>query len=380
MKALALTLALAAPAFAAPPLEAPAAEDLDRAHTLYRAGSQAYRQGRYDVAIPAFEEARRLTPRPPVLFSLAQAYRLQYFISGDPEHLTRAVALYRAYIDAIGAGGRRDHAAQHLSTLVPLLQAHEDGDPAAATAAGRLIVSTPTDGATARLGDGDPAATPATFELAPGPVTVLVEAPGHRPRRTETVAVAGSVVALEVPLDPLPARLTIDAAPGTHVRVDGRAIGQTPLAPVELPPGRHRVALTAAGRAPYARTLDLDRAEDATLAAELDVSGLRVAAIAHLTGGGLLVTGAAITGALALDAEADALALESTFTRQGLTAAEASRHRALVDRRDDRRLAAAALAAAGLTALAVGAVLWIVDGPGDEPAVHLTPDGITARW
>lgn len=372
--ALALILALAPPALAAPP------EDLDRAHTLYRAGSQAYRQGRYDVAIPAFEEARRLAPRPPVLFSLAQAYRLQYFVDGDPEHLTRAVALYRAYIDAIGAGGRRDHAAQHLSTLVPLLQAHEEGAPTAATAPGRLIVSTPIDGATARLGDGEPTATPATFELPPGPATVVVEAPGHRPRRTDTVAVAGSVVALEVPLDPLPARLAIDAAPGTHVRVDGRALGQTPLAPIELPPGRHRVALTAAGRAPHARTIELDRDQEATLTAALDVSGLRVAAIGTLTGGGLLLGGAAIAGALAVDAESDALALEATFTRQGLTATEAARHRRHVADRDDRRLAAGALAAAGITALAVGAVLWIIDGPGDAPPVETGPDGISVRW
>lgn len=381
-----LALALLAAPPVAPPavVAAPTAAEVERAHTLYRAGSQAYRQGRYDVAIPAFEEARRLAPRPPVLFSLAQSYRLQYFVDGDPDKLARAVALYRAYVDVVGDGGRRDHAAQHLSTLVPLLRGLEDGDAAGRSGPGRLIVSTPVEGATAHIGADEPSAMPATFVVAPGPVTVTVAAPGHQSRRTETVAVAGSVVALEVDLEPLPARLAIDAAPGTFVRVDGRLLGQTPLdAPLALAPGRHRVVLAAPGRTAFVQFVDLDRAEEATLAATLETSPLRLTAIGLFVGGGLLVAGGGVATALAFDAESDALALEDAYARRGLTSAEAERHRVLVDRRDSRRLTAGALTAAGLTTLAVGAVLWVIDDPpGDGPALQpgLSLDGGAIGW
>src|SRR6185503_11462520 len=96
---LALICVFASPSFADAPASPPSAsqgEVEQRAKDLYDAGSEAYRAGRYLVAIEAFREARALATRPTLTFSLAQAYRLQYFVDGDAKALEQAIAMYRA--------------------------------------------------------------------------------------------------------------------------------------------------------------------------------------------------------------------------------------------------------------------------------------------
>jgi hypothetical protein len=48
---------------------------------------------------------------------------------------------------------------------------------------------------------------------------------------------------LSIHVTPPPGALTIDAASGTDVSVDGQAVGTTPLAPLELSPGEHQIVL-----------------------------------------------------------------------------------------------------------------------------------------
>ena len=69
MIALTLTLAL---------LSAP---EHSEQQALFRAGSEAYRQGRYEVAIEAVEQILRHASPPPVTFSAAQAHRPPYFVN-----------------------------------------------------------------------------------------------------------------------------------------------------------------------------------------------------------------------------------------------------------------------------------------------------------
>lgn len=380
-------LALTPTATPAAPGAEPSAAELDRARDLYRAGSRAYSRGRYDTAIEAFEEAYRLAPRPPVVFSLAQAHRLQHFVDGRLEHAARAVALYREYIDRVHAGGRRDHAVQHISVLTPRLPLHPEDADAPATPTARLIISSPADDALARLDDGEPASIPATFEVEPGPHRVHVTAPGHQPRTTETVALADGVVALDVELAPLPGRLTLDVPPETAVRVDGRLIGRAPLtAPLALPPGRHRIGLAAAGRIPAVHLVELERDRDAHLTADLEVSPQRIAAAGSLVVGAALVTAAGVTGALAYAAQEDAHAIGAAAAGQRpLTVAEAERRAELIDTRDTRRVTTGVLLGTGLVTAALGAVLWILDDPGGDPldvrpAAPTPPIGLAAPW
>ena len=50
-------------------------DKVTQAKTYFEAGKQAYEASRYAIAISAFDEAYRLSPRSQILFSLAQALR-----------------------------------------------------------------------------------------------------------------------------------------------------------------------------------------------------------------------------------------------------------------------------------------------------------------
>ena len=68
-----------------------------------------------------------------------------------------------------------------------------------------------------------------------------------------------SLEAVEVAPPPTMASLLIAVnADDAEVRVDGEVVGQSPLAPLELPPGRHVVSVTRRGFQPGSRSLSLD--------------------------------------------------------------------------------------------------------------------------
>lgn len=360
---------------ATPAVEPPAA-DVEQAKALYEAGSEAYRQGQYEVAIRAFEEALRLAAHPSLEFSAAQAYRLQFFIDQDLRKLERAVDLYRAYLQGVPSGGRRDHAAQHLSTLEPLLEQRRieaTGGESVADSVARLIVSSRIEGATARIDDGEPAAIPAAFEVEPGERTVHVEAPEHLAETLETVAVAGSVVALNVELRPAPGRLAVRAPEGAAIFVDRQPVGRAPLAePLAVPPGSHLLAVTANGRRPFVQQVELGRGQAAEVDAPLGVTTQRWTAwtLFGVAGGALAAGG--VTLALSLDREDEAADLEARHDRQGLTVAEADRYADLEAERDTYTAWTIGLGSAAGVALVTATLLWIFDEP-DIAGVGLAP-------
>ncbi len=54
-----------------------------------------------------------------------------------------------------------------------------------------------------------------------------------------------------------PGRLSVNATPWGNVFLDGRAVGQTPLVDLELPPGRHRLRIVRPGFEPYEQDLEI---------------------------------------------------------------------------------------------------------------------------
>src|SRR5579871_6423187 len=72
------------------PTPAPPGAPAD-ARLYFNAGARAYAAGKYVAAIRAFEEAYRMDPRPGLVFSIAQAYRRQYFIDKAKENLSQAI-------------------------------------------------------------------------------------------------------------------------------------------------------------------------------------------------------------------------------------------------------------------------------------------------
>ena len=341
--------------------------EIDRARQLFEAGGEAYHQGRYRVAIGAFDEAHRLAARPAILFSLAQACRLQYFVDGQVDDLTRAVDAYRRYIEQVPEGGRRDHAVQHLSTLAPMLdrlRAPPSDAAPPAEAPARLIISSEIEGARARVDGGPPSPIPATFEVAPGERRVVVEADEHLPEARTLLAVAGSAVALNLDPEPLPGRLIVEVPAGARIFLNGQGLGAGPLeGPIEAPAGQHVVVVTERGRLPFEQPVSLRRGEAVVVAAELPVSRQRIAAWGLVGTAAALAVGSGIFTHQALSAEADAQELEDRLDRQGFTVAEARRYRSLEASRDDHADWATGLGVLAGTAAITATLLWFFDEP-----------------
>jgi len=371
-----LVLVLPTPAGATPTAaagaQAPAQADVEQARALYKAGSEAYREGKYEVASEAFDAALELTRRPSILFALAQAQRLQYFVDGNVDRLARSVALYREYNDTVedDVAGRRGHAAKHLEALVPLLQAANDKNN---DAVGRIIVSANVEGAIARLEGGETVEVPATFEVKPGQTRIPVEAAEYEPQVLDTVAVGGNAVALNVELNPIPGTLVLESPEGAEVIVDGRSLGAAPVAPQKLPPGNHRVVVLASGRQAFVTAIEVNRAREVTLETPLETTGQRVVAWTLIGIGGALAATTAATSAVAITHEVDAQTLSDKWQDVGLSVDEVRQYRQTVLDRDAWADASVAIGASAVAAIALGVALYLIDDPRAPKAPVLTP-------
>ena len=207
-RAFLLGLALAAPLLLG--RAAHAADTGDQGKTLFNAGASAYAAGQFNAAIQAFDESYRLSPRPGVLFSIAQAYRRQYYVDKRPEHLKSAIQYYRDYLTKVSEGGRRADAAQALSELEPLAErlgtspAAPSASPAAPPPETRLMVSSPTRGATVSVDKGKAVEAPLITEIKPGKHALHLTAEGYFDEDREINALAGGVAALDIALRDLP--------------------------------------------------------------------------------------------------------------------------------------------------------------------------------
>ncbi|MCM2254961.1 MAG: SUMF1/EgtB/PvdO family nonheme iron enzyme [Vicinamibacteria bacterium] len=95
------------------------------------------------------------------------------------------------------------------------------------------------------------------YLLRPGPHTVSASKAGHRPLEASFEVTDAAAQSFSFRLELLPGRLAIDTGgvAGARVEVDGRQVGATPLAAIELAAGEHAVAIQAEGYAPFsART------------------------------------------------------------------------------------------------------------------------------
>jgi tetratricopeptide (TPR) repeat protein len=366
--------------------------DHERARTLFEGGRQAYEAGDYPAALSAFEEAYRIVPRPAVAFALAQAHRQQFLADSDPGKLKRAVQLYRKYLEEAPRGERHDEASAHVQYLLPILNRAEASGPIAAPAIPRrdtrLMVVSPAKGAIATIDGKLSGPVPFVRPVAAGDHQVKVEAPGHFPEELAVAAVDGELSITKVDLRPKPALLTLRAPGGAEVAVDGRPVGETPLArPLEVPAGRHFLTLGKRGHRQFARELSLDLGQLRTIDVELEKTGQRRAALWILAGGGALLVAGGVTTTLAFVHQGEAQELDDARASRNLTADEVRSYARHVDRRDDFRLASTILLG-GTVALGVtGLLLYIFDTPRavvlppPETIVPVVgPDEIGAAW
>jgi hypothetical protein len=97
---------------------APGARADDRAATLakargrYEQGAHLYDQGQYLAAVHAFEEAYGLSLAKPLLFNIAQAYRLL-----GPSYCSQALAAYERYIAAEPFASNADEVSERITQM-----------------------------------------------------------------------------------------------------------------------------------------------------------------------------------------------------------------------------------------------------------------------
>ena len=345
------------------------AADVGRARKLFEVGARAYQNRNYRVAISAFEAAYKLTRLEQVVFSLAQAHRLQFLVDSDPWKVRRALALYREYLNRFPSGKRRRFAVQHRNTLRPILaelrtrrpNAFVRRAPAPKT---QFVLSTLIANAKVTIGAEEITEFPDTLEVEPGEYAVRLEAPGYFPKETVMQMPAGATVPLDVELTPMPAQLRVHAPEGSEILVNGIFQGEAPLGgAIEVAAGSHFVSVVKNGAYPYARDLKVGRGQTIELTASLNSSRQRTTSYVLVAVGGALAVGSSVAFGFALKAQANARDLEEQHSSAWLTEAE---REAFDDAKADRDRATVTGFVLGGAAVATGvtaALLYFLDRP-----------------
>jgi hypothetical protein len=368
----------------------PSEQDVAEAKKYFEAGRAAYEATEYIAAARAFSQAHALAPRPAILFSMAQAYRQQYFLDRDVANLRRAIALYGQYLTDAEKGGRRNDAERFKRDLErelaqaeakPLLPPAEPAGQAQATT--QLMVSSRTPGAQISLDGGDPTAAPLIAEVEPGSHDVRVEAEGFVSVEVKQTAVEGRLVVAEINLAEKPAAVRVSAPDGAQVSVDGRYIGEAPLMfPIQLRSGAHFLAVTGTGKHAFVRELSVERGEELSIVATLESTTQRDVSYYFLGGGAVLfaVTGGFVIGALVAEGKARFIQRKLEIDKKNLSEAERDEYNDLRDLRGDLVTASSGLLAGSITLGLTGWLLYFFDASGVQtrkPAELEEPDDLT---
>jgi hypothetical protein len=366
---IAATLAASQVANSASPDETPRRNEAKR---LFRAGAAAYTTGQYLAAAQALEQSYELIALPATAFSLAQAYRLQFFIDQDPRHLARSVALYRIYIDAVASGARRSDAVASLAELEPI-KLRLDVEKKTGTALiptqleayeppTQLMVVSASLGAKVVLDGQAPTDAPLIAVVAPGRHVAVVRAPGYATSQREIQAVEGRLVVVEVDLKEEPAQVWINGPPGAQLWLDGRMLATLPQrSALMVTAGKHRLMVIQKGRVPWARFVTVERGGVLKVDVQLAVTVQRQVSYAVMAiGSAGLVTGG-VLGLLAIQEDQEAARIKSKQASFVLTAAERDRYNNLIPERNSHANSAWLIFGIGVAVTGTGSLLYHFD-------------------
>ncbi len=346
------------------------ADDRADAERLFRAGEQAFNASQYIEAAQAFERAYEKLALPSIAFSMAQAYRLQYFVDKDARWLKRAVQLYRQYMGTLKTGGRRADAVANLAELEPILDRIEARGKVEAVVVEqktKLLVTSQVEEAQVSVDGGALQPLPLAKELPAGKYKIVVQAEGYFAFREEREVFEGQFRVVEVALKPKPAVVAIQAESGATISIDGRAVGITPLRPVEVSEGQHFLTISRRGRLAYSREFVAKRGEAISIEATLATSGQRKGALVTMGGSGLLFLAGGGFALAALSADTDASdILEKSDQGGGLTPSQLARYEAAHTRRNDRLTTMYGILGAATVVGAAGVLLFYMDSPEPE--------------
>jgi len=348
------------------------------ARTYFNAGAQAYEAGQFLAAIQAFERAYELAPRDAIVFTIGQAFRRQYYIDKNPAHLQAAIDRYRDYLRRVPEGGRRADAAQGLAELEPsaarfaeaAAAAGEEGAapatpaPTAMARQTRVMVTSPTEGASISLDGKPPASLPLIAQVEKGQHKVVLTAPGYFDEVREVQAAEGGILALDLVLREKPGVLDIEVEPDAEISIDGRLVGVSPLSsPLELPAGRHLVAVMKNGREGHSVEVKLERGKRQRLDVELDSTGQRIASsVLFVTSATALVTGGVFT-VLAVGQENKAKDIDAETETGTISRDRLIEYNDTLNRRNNYRTASIVSFGASVALGATGFLLYSFDRP-----------------
>ncbi len=219
------------------------ADDLaDEADLQFELGADAYRARDFRTALEHFLTSNRLVPNRNVVYNIARAY----------EQLTRYADAHRAYTTALE--GETDAAAQSsiraaLARIAPYVAV--------------MRVTTEPPGATIyidRRDLGPRGSAPRAMAFQPGRYRVIAELEGYEPATSEPVELrVGQEAPVSLRLTRILGTVRVEGEVHAAVRVDdeaGPVVGTVPCT-IELPPGRHRLHLSADGYQPFTDTVDV---------------------------------------------------------------------------------------------------------------------------
>ena len=352
------------------------ADNVEQAKANFAVGVTAFEQRKFRVAIDAFEGSYKLAPKAAILFSIAQAYKREYFGNegGHQEaDLRQAVLYYRRYVKDEPDGRRVDEANAAISDLEAVaarngvdLEAKAPVKDAPAPTA-RILAGTSAKSATIRVDGGPPIELPSRIEATPGSHRVLIEAEGFLPYKRDIVLEPGEPYPLDAHLFERPARVSLSTDDGVRVYVDGRIVATTPLRePIEVPPGAREFALMRRGYDPVSVPLVLKSGEERRIRRSFSISRQRVGSfVTFALAGASLAAGGVMTG-LAVWRENQALAIsrkQANITQEE----KASFEQEIADRGLFRGLAAGSFGV-GTALGATGVLLYAIDNPEPPPS------------
>jgi hypothetical protein len=351
---------------------------VEEAKKYFDAGRQAYEAGDYLAAAEAFQQAQTYAPRTAIIFSIAQAYRQQFFIDRDPANLRRAVTHYSEYLNQVPKGGRRIDALRLRAELQQQLARVEAGTPLASITPSevrtQLMVTSRTPGAEVKIDDGEAQEAPLIQEVTPGKHAIIVMADGYIDSEMTGVAVERRLVVVAVDLLPRPATIHLSAPDGADIALDGRPLGQAPLLrPIQTNAGDHYVAVTDRGRHPFVRELQLDKGDDVTVTANLEQTSQRDVSF-YMLGGSAIFFGATVaTVIIALGSEAHARFLLTKLDRgMNLTILERDMYNDDRSRRGDMITVSSVFLATSIGLGVTGGLLFFLDVPSVQSGTGVT--------
>lgn len=362
------------------PLSARAAEsDLERAKEDFKAGATAYAAGDYLAAIQALDAAYRLTPLPAIAFSLGQAHRRQYFVDHEREHLDRAIALFRQYIELSPNGSRRADALDALSQLEPLAVAQPKASSPNAVSADalrrtRVLITSDAPGAELALDGAPPMPSPLIREVEPGKHRVHVTAPGFFPADRELNAIPGELTLTPVQLRERPSTLGIWTSSSADIYIDGAYVspgGEGVM--VQLPSGKHRVAVGQKGRQVALREVTLQRGKTQNIRVTLEQTAQRITSQGLFIAGSAALTTSLVLSGFAIRAEGDAEQFLGRLKDKNVSPAELTSYNTSINERDRYRMATGGFLALSAGCFVTGLFLHELDHPDPQLLYRMAP-------